>query len=99
MNHKVDDSLCHRRYLTAVSNVWEAVMISLFWALNRLNKLQEMCSLFPFNLTGKSTMAFLKDQYYYGEYSNLYTAGEPEQGFWCCFTDFNQKFSCVYGAG
>ena len=33
-------------------------LISLFWALNRLNELPEMCFKFPSNLIGKSTMAF-----------------------------------------
>ena len=47
------NSLRHRRNLASVSNVCEAASRSLFWA-NGLNELPE----FPFNLIGKSTMAF-----------------------------------------
>lgn len=49
--------LHHRRIVTPVSFVCEALPISLFWACNGL-KLLEMHFKFLFNLTGKSTMAF-----------------------------------------
>ena len=51
-----------RRNLTLVSKVFEAAPISLFWAPDGLNKLPEVCFEFPFNLIGKSTMAFLTGQ-------------------------------------
>ena len=51
-------SLCCRLYLTPVSNVCEAVLRSLVGAPNWLNKLAEVRFKFPFNLIGKSTMAF-----------------------------------------
>ena len=50
-------SLHHRCIVTPVSNVHEALPISLFWARNG-PKLLEMHFEFLFNLTGKSTMAF-----------------------------------------
>ena len=51
-------SLRCRGNLTPVSNVCEAAPISLFWAPNGLNELPEVHFQFPFNLIGKSTMAF-----------------------------------------
>ena len=39
-----------------VNNICEVVLISLFWAHNRLNELPEMCFVFAFNLTGKWTI-------------------------------------------
>ena len=50
---------CQRRNLTSVSNVCEAVPISLFLVTGGLNELLEMFFQFPFILIGKSTMAFL----------------------------------------
>ena len=47
-----------RGNLTPVSNVCEAVLRSLVGAPNWLNKLPEVRFKFPFNLIGKSTMAF-----------------------------------------
>ena len=55
-------SLRRRRNLTSVSNVCEAAPISLFQAPNKLNELPEMHYVFSFNLTVKSTMAFLTRQ-------------------------------------
>ena len=74
--------LRHRRNLTSVSNVCEAAPISLFWAPNGLNELPE----FPFNLIGKSTMAFLTGQSW-RVLKSWYTCGGLEQGFRCCFAD------------
>ena len=51
-------SLHLKRNLTPVSNVCKAALISLFRALNSLSELSEMRFKFPFNLIGKSTMAF-----------------------------------------
>ena len=53
--------LHHRHIVTLVStrNVCKSVLVSLFGAPNSLNKLPEMLFVFPFNPTGKSTMAFL----------------------------------------
>jgi len=54
---------------------------------------------FPFNLIGKSTMAYLTGQ------SRLvlkswHTGGDPEQGFRRCYSDgLNQRLSSVCGAG
>ena len=48
-------SLHRRGNLTPVSNVFEAVPISLFLALKRFNELLEVRFEFPFNLIGKST--------------------------------------------
>ena len=47
-----------RGNLTPVSIVCEAAQKSLFWASNGRNKLPEMRFKCPFNLIGKSTMAF-----------------------------------------
>ena len=77
-----NNSLRHRRNLNSVSNVCEAAPISLFWAPNGLNELPE----FPFNLIGKSTMAFLTGQSW-GVLKSWYTGGSLEQGFRCCFAD------------
>ena len=46
--------------VTSVTNVCEAVPISLFWASNRLNKLPEVCFLID-----KSTLACLTGQSWY----------------------------------
>ena len=43
-----------------------------------------MCFKFPFNLVGKSTMAFLTDQSWHVRKS-WYTFGSLEQGVQCCF--------------
>ena len=75
-----------RGNLTPVSNVCEAGPKSLFWASNGRNKLPEMRFKFPFNLIGKSTMAFLKGQSWH-VLKSWYTGGDPEQGFRRCFTD------------
>ena len=63
-------SLSRRRNLTPVSNVCKAALKSLFWAPNGLNELTEVCLEFPFNLIGKSTMAFFNRLIYHGAYSN-----------------------------
>ena len=49
-------SLPFRYNLTPVSNICEAVPISLLWAPCGLNKLLEVHFELPFNLTGKMTM-------------------------------------------
>ena len=54
---------------------------------------------FPFNLIGKSTMAFLTGQSW-RLLKSWYTGGKPEQGFWRRFADgLNRKFSFVCDAG
>ena len=60
-------SLRHRRNLTSVSNICEAMLISLFWAPNGIYKLLEVLFQFPFILTGKST--------------SLYTGGPENKDF------------------
>ena len=75
-----------RRNLTLVSNVFEAAPISLFWAPDGLNKLPEVCFEFPFNMIGKSTMAFLTGQSW-RVLKSWYTGGDPEQGFPGCFAN------------
>ena len=67
-----------------LSNICEAVLISLFWAPDRHNKLLEMRSSFPFNLTGKSTMAFKTAQSWH-ILKSWNTGGGPEQEFQPCF--------------
>lgn len=52
-------------------NVFQAVLITLLWALNRLNKLPQECFEFPFIWIGKCTMAFLTG--YHSAYSNPVT--------------------------
>ena len=47
-----------RRYLTPVSNVCEAALMSLFCVPNGLSELPEMRLKYSFNLSGRSTMAF-----------------------------------------
>lgn len=54
-SHSVQCSLCHRHNLTPVSYVCEVVLMSLFLALNELNKLLEIHFKYPFHLTGKFT--------------------------------------------
>ena len=56
------DCLRLRCNLTAVSDVCEAAPISLFGAANGLNRLPEVRFEFPFNLIGKSRIAFLTGQ-------------------------------------
>ena len=76
--------LHHRFNLTLVCN--KVVPRSLVWAPYWLNKLPEVCFEFPFNMIGKSTMAFLTSQSWC-ELKSWYTDGDPEQGFWPCFAD------------
>ena len=60
-----------------------------------------MNSKFPFNLTGKLTMAFLTGQSLC-VLKSWYTGGGREQGFWRFFADgLNQKFmiSSICGTG
>ena len=69
-------SLRRRRNLTLVSNVCKAAPKSLFWAPNGLNELLDMRFEFPFNLIGKSTMAFFNRLIDHGAYSNVSTQVE-----------------------
>lgn len=55
-------SLHHRRNLTSVSNFCEAVLKSLSWMPNGLNKLLKVRFKFPLILIGKWTMSFLTAQ-------------------------------------
>ena len=92
-------SLHCRCNLTPVSNVCKAVVISLFSALNGLNKLLEMLFKFPFNLINKLTMVLLTSQQWC-ILKSWYTGRGPEQGFLHCFADrLNQKLSSFCGAG
>ena len=61
-------SLRRRLHLTLVGHAFEAAPRSLFLASNRFNELPEMRFEFPFNLIGKSTMAF--QQTNHGAYWN-----------------------------
>ena len=57
------ESILHRRHKeTSVSNICEAVWISLLSAPNGHNKLPEVCFEFPLILIGKLTMALLTHQ-------------------------------------
>ena len=98
--HKLrQGSLCRRFNLNVVSNICKAAPISLFWVLNGLNELWEMCSEFPFNLIGNLTMAVLTGQSFC-ILKSQYTGEGPEQGFQCCFANgLNQKLISVCGAG
>ena len=64
-----------RHNLNPVSNVYEAVVISLFWAYNRLNELPEIHLEFPLNLIGKLTGQS------WHVLKSLYTGWSPEQRF------------------
>ena len=75
---------CVACVISLVGNV-EAEPISLFWASSGLNQLPEVRFEFPFNMIGKSTMAFLTGQPC-RVLKSRYTGGGPEQGFWRCFT-------------
>ena len=79
-------SLRRRRNLTQVSIACEAAPRSLLWDPNGLNKLPEVRLRFPFNLIGKSIMAFLTDQSW-RVLKFCYTGGGPEQVFRCCLAD------------
>ena len=57
-----------------------------FLVLHRLKGLPEMRFKFPFNLIGKSTMAFLTGQSCH-VLKSWYTGGDLEQGFRRCFAD------------
>lgn len=85
-------SLHHRSNLTLVSNVCQAALISLFWALTDSTNYWEciICE-FPLILIGKQTMEFLTDQSW-SAVKSCYTGGTLEQGFQCCFADgLNQR--------
>ena len=75
-----------RGNLTPVSNVCAAALTSLFWALNGLYELPEVHFEFPFNLIGKSTLAFLIGQSW-RVLKSWYTGGSLERGFRCCSVD------------
>ena len=92
-------SLHCRCNLNPVSNVCKAVVISLFSALNGLNKLLEMHFKFLFNLINKLTMVLLTGQSWC-ILKSWYTGGSPEHEFLHCFADrLNQKLSSFCGAG
>ena len=73
-------SLRRRRDLTPVSKVCEAALKYLFSVPNGPNELPEMRFKFPFNLIGKSTMAFLTGQSW-RVLKSWSTGGDLEQGF------------------
>ena len=84
--------------LTLVSNICEAVLRSLLWAPNKLKKLPEVGFQFPFNLIGKSTMAFLIGQSWC-VVKSWYTGRCPDQGSRHYFADrLSWRFSLVSGA-
>ena len=65
------------------------------------DELLELRFKFPFNLIGKSTVAFLTGQSIsWRVLKSWYTGGGPEQGFRRCFADgLHQKLSSVCDAG
>ena len=73
-------SLRRRLNLTLAGHAFEAAPRSLFRAPNRFNELPEMRFEFPFNLIGKSTMAFSTGQSW-RVLKSWYTGGGPEEGF------------------
>ena len=89
-------SLCRRCNLTLKSNLYEAALISMFWAPNEVNELLQERFEFPFILKGKSTMAFLTGQTWC-VLKYWFTSGSLEQGFRRCFADrLNQSLvSCA----
>ena len=89
-------SLCRRCNLTLKSNLYEAALISMFWAPNEVNELLQERFEFPFILKGKSTMAFLTGQTWC-VLKYWFTSGSLEQGFRHCFADgLNQSLvSCA----
>ena len=93
-------SLRPRCNLTLVSNVCETGSITLFWTPFGLNELSKMRLESPFNLIGKSTMAFLTGQSW-RVFKSWYIGGGLKQGFRRCFADeLNQSLvSSACGAG
>ena len=79
-------SLHRRCNITVISNVYEAESRSFFWASKGLNKLPKVRFEFPFNMIGKSTMAFWACQSWH-ILKSWYTGWDPEQRFWHCFID------------
>ena len=78
--------LRRRRNLTPVSNVCQAALKSMHRAPNGLKELPGVRFEFPFNLTGKLTMAFLTGQSW-PALKSWYSGGGPEQEFRHCFAD------------
>ena len=78
--------LRRRRNLTPVSNVCQAALKSMHRAANGLKELPEVRFEFPFNLTGKLTMAFLTGQSW-PALKSWYSGGGPKQEFRRCFAD------------
>ena len=80
-------SLRRRCNLTWVSNICKAAPLSLFWAPNELDELQEEHFEFPFILIGKSIMTFFTGHSRH-VLTSCYTGGwGPIQGFRYWFTD------------
>ena len=73
-------SLHRRCNLTSVSNFCKAVLKSLSWTPNRLNKLLKVRFKFPFILIGKWTMSFLTGQSWLVRKS-WYTCGGQNKEF------------------
>ena len=85
-------------YLTSVSDVCQAWLISLIWAPNGLNIFPEVWFEFAFIVIGKWTMAYLTANH--DMYSYPSRQGGLEQEFWCCFTDrLNQSLIVIFGTG
>ena len=82
----VSPGLRRRRNLTPVSNVCQAALKSMHRAPNGLKELPGVRFEFPFNLTGKLTMAFLTGQSW-PALKSWYSGGGPEQEFRHCFAD------------
>ena len=71
----------------------------MFWGPNGLNELPEIRFEFPFNLIGKSTVAFLTGQSWRA-FKTWFTGLGLKQRFQHCFADeLNQRFGSVCGAG
>ena len=78
-------SLHHRYNLTPGSNICAALILPV------------ICFKFPISMIGKWTVAFSTAQPWC-ILKSWYTVGNPEQGFWRCFTDGLKKmFSSVCG--
>ena len=83
---KGGSSLLRRRKLTRIVTSARKRRDPCFWVLHGLKGLPEMRFKFPFNLIGKSTMAFLTGQSW-RVLKSWYTGGDLEQGFRRCFAD------------
>ena len=70
-----------------VSNVCEAVPISLFQAFNRLNEITGNAFRISLHPDWQIDRSFFLTSQSWCLMKSWYTGGGPEQGFWHCFTD------------